>query len=106
MANEDRGMGAGSVFMTFVAGAALGAGLALLLAPRSGKETREKLRELADDAVDRIKETARNAQERVMSVYDEGRDQVLEKKSMITSAIEAGKAAMEQEKERFRKEKA
>ncbi len=32
----------------FIAGAAIGAGLALLFAPQSGKETRAKIRQLAE----------------------------------------------------------
>lgn len=37
----------------FAAGAALGAAVALLLAPKSGEETREDLKDLAQDATKR-----------------------------------------------------
>ena len=43
--------------LAFFAGAALGAGIALLLAPKSGKEVRGKL----DGAVQKLKEGAREA---------------------------------------------
>ena len=55
MANDEHGTSAGTVFLSFLAGAAVGAGLALLYAPKTGKELREKIGELTDDAVGKIK---------------------------------------------------
>ena len=40
----------------FVVGAAIGAGIALLFAPRSGKETRKILKDKMDDLVKKAKE--------------------------------------------------
>ena len=40
----------------FVLGAAVGAGLGILFAPRSGKETRKMLKEKMDDLVNKAKE--------------------------------------------------
>lgn len=40
----------------FVVGAAIGAGIGLLFAPRSGKETRKKLKDKMDDLVKKAKE--------------------------------------------------
>ncbi len=39
----------------FIAGAAVGAGLGLLFAPKSGSETRKELKEKLDDLVNQIK---------------------------------------------------
>jgi hypothetical protein len=47
--------------LAFIAGAAFGAGIALLLAPQSGKEVREKLGDVTDGAVQKLKEGAREA---------------------------------------------
>jgi len=47
MAHNDNGVAAGTVVVSFLAGAALGAGLALLYAPKSGRETREQIADLA-----------------------------------------------------------
>ena len=47
--NDERGFSAGSVILAFVLGGIVGAGAALLTAPQSGRETREKIKEFADD---------------------------------------------------------
>lgn len=99
--SDERGISAGTVLVSFVAGAAVGAGLALLYAPKSGKEMRETIADLTEDAVDKIKEYAKDAQDKIKTVIEEGRETVVEKKSILASAIEAGKEAMQKEKERF-----
>ena len=98
--SEEKGISAGTVLVSFVAGAAIGAGLALLYAPKSGAEMRETLSDLADDAVDKIKEYTKEAQEKIKAAIDEGKDVIVEKKSILSSAIDAGREAMQKEKER------
>ncbi len=100
MADEEKGIGAGTVFLSFLAGAAVGAGIALLYAPKTGREMRENIKDLTDDAVNKIKEYTREAQEKVKSTIEGGKEVFAEKKSIISSAIEAGKEAMEKERER------
>lgn len=102
MAEQDNGVGAGTVLLSFIAGAAVGAGVALLVAPRTGEEIRSKIKGLADDAIDKIKEYTTEAQEKIKSTLDDGKDLIVEKKSIISSAIEAGKEAMEKERERLK----
>ena len=102
MADNDNGTSAGTIFLSFLAGAAAGAGLALLYAPKTGKELREKIGELTDDAVGKIKTYASEAQEKIKSTIEDGKEAILEKKSILSSAIEAGKEAMEKEKEKLR----
>ncbi len=101
MSDENRGTGVGTVLVSFLAGAAIGSGLALLFAPKSGREVREQIKDLTDDAVDKIREYARDAQDKLKSSLDEGKEIIKQKKSMISSAIEAGKEAMEKEKEKL-----
>lgn len=101
MAHDDNGVSASTVLVSFLAGAALGAGLALLYAPKSGREMREQIGDLTDDAVDKIKEYAREAQEKIKSTLEEGKETLLEKKSILSSAIEAGKEALQREKEKY-----
>lgn len=101
MAEEKRGACVGTVLITFLAGAAVGSGLALLFAPKSGREMREQIKDLTDDAVSKTKEYAKDAQEKIKSTYEAGMELVKEKQTIINSAIETGKEAMERERERF-----
>ncbi len=102
MANDEQGTSAGTIFLSFLAGAAVGAGLALLYAPKTGKELREKIGELTDDALGKIKTYANDAQEKIKTTIEDGKEAIKEKKTILTSAYEAGKEAMEREKEKFR----
>lgn len=51
---EHRGFGLGHVLLALLGGAAAGAAVALLTAPRSGAESRRRIRELADDTQDSV----------------------------------------------------
>ena len=102
MANDDQGNSVTTIFLSFLAGAAVGAGLALLYAPKTGKELRAKIGDLTDDALGKIKCYANEAQEKIKSTIEEGKEVIKEKKSILGSAIEAGKEAMEREKEKYR----
>jgi len=102
MANDEHEACAGKVFLTLLAGAAVGAGLALLYAPKTGKELRGKIGELTDDAVDKIKTYATEAQEKIKSTIEESKELIMEKKAILTSAIVAGKEAMELEKDKYK----
>jgi len=53
--NEQVGYSGGNVFLTFLAGAAVGSVVALLLAPYSGKESRERIRAAASAAGERAR---------------------------------------------------
>ncbi len=92
MGHNEEGYGAGSIFLAFLLGGVVGAGLAMLLAPQSGPETRQKIREFAEDM-----------KGKVTSTVGKGKEFFEEKKSIITTAVEAGKDAYEKEKERLSK---
>lgn len=82
----------------------MGAGIALLLAPKSGRETRMKMRELADDVREKAEEYVEQTKTKVTSAIEKGKGFVQDQKSIITTAVEAGKEAYEKEKERLAKE--
>lgn len=99
--SDERGCTAAShVVLAFVLGGLVGAGIALLTAPRSGRETREKIRELSDESRKRASEFADQAKDKLSSAVEHGKEYVTEKKSLISSAIEAGKDAYSKEKEK------
>lgn len=62
MAN-DQGTSSGAVLMAFVAGAAVGAAVALLFAPTTGEETRDYLGQRAREGRERAAEAARQGRE-------------------------------------------
>ena len=53
MSSDNRGFSAAAVALAFILGGAMGASLAMLFAPESGRRTRERLRDLAADMRDR-----------------------------------------------------
>jgi gas vesicle protein len=98
---DDRGCSPGTVALAFLSGAALGAVAALLLAPQSGRESREQLRVYARRAEESLREAAGKAGEAVDQVMDKGRDFVKEKKAVLSEAFEAGREAMKRERDRL-----
>ena len=100
MGNEESGCRTGSTILAFFIGGLVGAGVALLLAPQSGKETRQKIKELADDAKEKATQYAEEVKSKVTSALGKGKELVEEKKSLITTAVEAGKEAYAKGKEK------
>ncbi len=100
---KDEGFGSGSVLLAFLLGGVVGAGMALLVAPQSGEETRRKIKELADDIKEKTNDYINEAKDKATAVADESRGYYDEKKSLIKAAIDAGKDAYEKEKEKFAK---
>jgi gas vesicle protein len=100
---EDEGFSSGSVLMSFLLGGIVGAGLALLLAPQSGEETRKKIKEFADDVKDKTTGLVDQTKHKVTDFVDEGKEMYEEKKSIFKAAVDAGKDAYEKEKERLSK---
>ena len=98
---KEEGYGSGSVLLSFLLGGVVGAGLALLLAPQSGVETRRKIKELADDIKEKSNEYISQASDKVTAMVDEGKGYYDEKKSLLKSAIDAGKDAYDKEKEKY-----
>ncbi|MCI0469911.1 MAG: YtxH domain-containing protein [Nitrospirae bacterium] len=97
MRNEESGFGSGTVLLSFLLGGMVGAGLAFLLAPQSGSETRRRISDFADDVRERASGYAKQAKDGVMSSVDKGKDFFEEKKTAISAAFEAGKEAYERE---------
>jgi len=119
MSNNDR-CDSGVAVLTFLAGAVVGAAVALLTTPKSGRETREiltgygaelkekashipdELRGYGETALDRSRELIEKGRElisRGTEMAEHGKEFLDEKKQTLTDAIEAGKIAMAEEKE-------
>lgn len=102
---DNRGCSLVAVASAFVAGGLLGAGAALLLAPQSGRQSQEQLRGYARRAEERVHELAGKATEVVDQALDKGREFIQEKKSVLSKAIETGRAAMHRERDQLSDEK-
>lgn len=102
--HDEEGYSAGSVLLSFLLGGLVGAGVALLLAPKSGQETRQRIRDFTEDVKERAGDYVEQAKGKIVSTVGKGKDFFEEKKSIITTAVEAGKEAYEKEKERLAKE--
>lgn len=76
---------------TFLIGALIGAGAALLLAPRTGTETRTELRAGINRLRDRAEDGIRSLQENVTERYDEVRTEVTGRVSAARDAIDSGR---------------
>ena len=98
MRHEESGSGIGAVVLSFFLGGLVGAGVALLMAPKSGTETRQKIRELAEEVKEKAEEYVGTARDKASSALEKGKEFVEKKKSLVTTAVEAGVEAYEREK--------
>jgi gas vesicle protein len=94
----------GSGIMPFIAGLAIGAGLALLYAPQSGEQTRRDLarrgrrakmraQEMAEDLRDKAGETFDDARARVEDGLDSARSAVGRGRRKVSHAVTSGRQA-------------
>lgn len=88
----------------FILGGLVGAGLTLFLAPRPGREMREKIKDLAEDTREKAEGYLQQARGQMTSVMEKGKEILQEKKLGISAAIQAGKEAFEKERERASQE--
>lgn len=83
----------GSGLTSFVVGALVGAGLALLFAPRTGEETQAQLREKASQFRDVAEDRVRAAQRDLEARLDRAREGVEARVGQVRDAVEAGREA-------------
>ncbi len=97
----------------FLAGMGLGAVVALLFAPRSGKETRDYISHKAEEGREYLTQKAEEGREFVTArsrelrtqaeqVVDKAKDVVSKQKEQLSAALEAGKHAYQEEKGKSR----
>ena len=61
----------------------MGAGIALLVAPQSGKQTRRMLKRRYEDASDAIAEKAGEVRERGREIVDEAREKIADAREKV-----------------------
>jgi len=82
----------------FLAGLGMGAILALLFAPKSGKETRDYIAQKAGEGRDYVKSKGEDLRKQTEEVIEKGKDLVSKQKELLSAALEAGKQAYQEEK--------
>ena len=97
--SDDNG---GSKLAFFLAGLGVGAVVALLYAPRSGKETREYLSQKAEEGRDYISTKSRELREQTGDLVEKGKDLVSNGRERVSAAYEAGRQAWKDEKGKAR----
>ena len=98
---DDRGCSLGAVGLAFMTGGLAGAAIALLLAPQSGREAREQVRGYARRTEARVHELADTATEVMDQAVNQGREFIKDTQTVVTEAVEAGRTAMQRERERL-----
>ena len=88
----------GSKLGYFLAGLGIGAVVALLLAPLSGKETRDMIVEKAEEGRDYVKTKSEEIRKQAEDAVEKGKDLVSKQKELLSAALEAGKQAYQEEK--------
>jgi gas vesicle protein len=83
----------GSGFLWFLAGLGIGAAVGILYAPSAGGETRQKIRDAAEQGRGAVADRARQAREQAGSWVDRGRDYIAQQKEQFQAAVDAGKQA-------------
>jgi len=80
-------------FANFLLGLGLGVGLGMLFAPKSGVETRDMLKNKADEGKEYLKRQTADMQANAGEMLNKGRDVINRQKDTLSDAIQAGKQA-------------
>jgi gas vesicle protein len=91
---------AGEKVVYLMLGAMIGAATALLLAPRSGIETRKLLASKAREGADLVTNSTKNVAGKTSDYVERGKELLQQQRDQLAAALEAGKQAYREEKEK------
>jgi gas vesicle protein len=77
----------------FFLGLGLGVAVGMLFAPKSGEETRDFIKQKADEGTDYIKRRGEDLRGTASDYVEKGRTVITKQKDNIAAAVDAGKAA-------------
>jgi gas vesicle protein len=77
----------------FVLGVGVGVVVGLLFAPKTGEETRELLKNKADEGKEYLRKRSVELRESAGEIIDRGREAVVRQKDTLAEAVAAGKQA-------------
>jgi gas vesicle protein len=91
-------MAADDLVKGVIIGGLIGAALGILYAPKSGKETREQIRNSADDVLEKAKAQYDDTVKTIEKFAGENKELYAEKKEKLKKALDAGIEAFKREK--------
>jgi len=92
--------GAGEKALFLMLGAMIGAATALLLAPRSGEETRKLIATKAREGADLVANRSKSVAGVTSDYVERGKELLQQQRDQFAAALEAGKQAYKEEKEK------
>lgn len=96
MPNPDAKCSPETVVLAFLGGAIGGMIAGILLAPRSGEETRRELKGYARKTEEEVIEKAKEARAALDELIEQGKHFVAEKRADVEAAVTAGREAMKE----------
>ena len=78
---------------SFLLGVGVGVGVGLLLAPKSGQETRVLLRGKADEGKEYLKRRGTELRDNASEIIERGKEAIGRQRDTLAEAVEAGKQA-------------
>ena len=100
MESQNRCCAGQAALFAFLSGAIAGAVAGILLAPKSGEETRRELRGYAKRTEEEVLERAKEARAALDDMIERGKRYAAERKADVEAAIQAGKEAMKERREK------
>jgi len=100
MENQNTECSAPVIGLAFLGGAIVGAVAGMLLAPKSGEDTRRELKAYARKAEEGVIETAEEVRAAVDETIERGKSYVAEKKADVEAAVKAGREALKERAEK------
>jgi len=82
----------------FLVGVGIGSVVAILYAPKSGKETRKYIAKKASEGNEYVHEKARELKAHAEEIVERGKKAITETKGQISTAIDAGRETYHREK--------
>jgi gas vesicle protein len=100
MEYQENKCSAQTVALAFLGGAVAGVVAGILLAPKSGEETRRDLKRYAKRAEEEVLEKAKEARAALDETIERGKQFIAEKRVDVEAAVKAGKEAMKDKMEK------
>ena len=100
MPNQDAKCSPETVILAFLSGALAGVIAGILLAPKSGEDTRRAMKGYARKTEEEVIEKAKEARAALDEVIERGKHFVDERRADVEAALKAGREAMQERKEK------